>query len=121
MNLSDRINDKVRALSGGQKRRVELARSLLHKPKLLLLDEPTVGLDPQSRRDLLEYVLKLKNERKMAVLWATHLVDEAEKSDTVIVLNQGEIVKKNKPETIIKEFNTESLHDAFVTLTNTKG
>ncbi|MCH2679335.1 MAG: ATP-binding cassette domain-containing protein, partial [Alphaproteobacteria bacterium] len=121
VNLSDRINDKVRALSGGQKRRVELARSLLHKPKLLLLDEPTVGLDPQSRRDLLEYVLKLKKERKMAVLWATHLVDEAEKSDTVIVLNQGKIIKKNKPETIIKEFNTESLHDAFVTLTNTKG
>ena len=121
VNLSDRINDKVRALSGGQKRRVELARSLLHKPKLLLLDEPTVGLDPQSRRDLLEYVLKLKKERKMAVLWATHLVDEAEKSDTVIVLNQGKIIKKSKPETIIKEFNSESLHDAFVTLTKTKG
>lgn len=121
VNLSDRINDKVRSLSGGQKRRVELARSLLHKPKLLLLDEPTVGLDPQSRRDLLEYVLKLKKERKMAVLWATHLVDEAEKSDTVIVLNQGKIIKKNKPQTIIKEFNTASLHDAFVTLTNSKG
>ena len=66
VNLSDRINDKVRSLSGGQKRRVELARSLLHKPKLLLLDEPTVGLDPQSRRDLLDYVIKLKKERKMA-------------------------------------------------------
>ena len=120
VNLSDRINDKVRSLSGGQKRRVELARSLIHKPKLLLLDEPTVGLDPQSRRDLLEYVLKLKKERKMAVLWATHLVDEAEKSDTVIILNQGKIIKKNKPENIIKEFNTKSLHDAFVTLTNSK-
>ena len=121
VNLSDRINDKVRSLSGGQKRRVELARSLLHKPKLLLLDEPTVGLDPQSRRDLLEYVLKLKNERKMAVLWATHLVDEAEKSDTVIVLNKGKIIKNNKPEDIIIEYNTETLHDAFVTLTNSKG
>ena len=87
VNLADRINDKVRSLSGGQKRRVELARSLLHRPKLLLLDEPTVGLDPQSRRDLLDYVIKLKAERKMAVLWATHLVDEAEKSDTVIVLS----------------------------------
>ena len=121
VNLSDRINDKVRALSGGQKRRVELARSLLHKPKLLLLDEPTVGLDPQSRRDLLEYVLKLKNERKMAVLWATHLVDQAENSYTLIVLNEGKIIKKTKPETIIKEFNSEALHDAFVTLTKTKG
>jgi len=117
VNLSDRINDKVRALSGGQKRRVELARSLLHKPKLLLLDEPTVGLDPQSRRDLLEYIIKLKEERKMAVLWATHLVDEAEKSDTVIILNKGKIIKNNTPTNITKEHDKETLHDAFVSLT----
>ena len=118
VNLSDRINDKVRSLSGGQKRRVELARSLLHKPKLLLLDEPTVGLDPQSRRDLLDYVIKLKKERKMAVLWATHLVDEAEKSDTVIILNKGKIIKKDTPQNITKECNKDTLHDAFVSLTS---
>ena len=118
VNLSDRINDKVRSLSGGQKRRIELARSLLHKPKLLLLDEPTVGLDPQSRRDLLDYVIKLKEERKMVVLWATHLVDEAEKSDTVIVLNKGEIIKKDTPQNITKEYNKDTLHDAFVSLTS---
>ena len=118
VNLADRINDKVRSLSGGQKRRVELARSLLHRPKLLLLDEPTVGLDPQSRRDLLDYVIKLKEERKMAVLWATHLVDEAEKSDTVIVLNKGEIIKKDAPQNITKEYNKDTLHDAFVSLTS---
>ena len=118
VNLSDRINDKVRSLSGGQKRRVELARSLLHKPKLLLLDEPTVGLDPQSRRDLLDYVIKLKKERKMAVLWATHLVDEAEKSDTVIILNKGKIIKKDTPQNITKEYNKGTLHDAFVSLTS---
>lgn len=118
VNLADRINDKVKSLSGGQKRRVELARSLLHRPKLLLLDEPTVGLDPQSRRDLLDYVIKLKEERKMAVLWATHLVDEAEKSDTVIVLNKGEIIKKDTPQNITKEYNKDTLHDAFVSLTS---
>ncbi len=118
VNLSDRINDKVRALSGGQKRRVELARSLLHKPKLLLLDEPTVGLDPQSRRNLLDYVIKLKEERKMAVLWATHLVDEAEKADTVIILDKGKIIKKDTPENITKEYNKDTLHDAFVSLTS---
>jgi len=118
VNLSDRINDKVRSLSGGQKRRVELARSLLHKPKLLLLDEPTVGLDPQSRRDLLDYVIKLKKERKMAVLWATHLVDEAEKSDTVNILNKGKIIKKDTPQNISKEYNKDTLHDAFVSLTS---
>ncbi len=118
VNLSDRINDKVRALSGGQKRRVELARSLLHKPKLLLLDEPTVGLDPQSRRNLLDYIIKLKEERKMAVLWATHLVDEAEKSDTVIILDKGKIIKKDTPENITKEYNKDTLHDAFISLTS---
>jgi ABC-2 type transport system ATP-binding protein len=118
VNLSDRMHDKVRSLSGGQKRRVELARSLLHKPKLLLLDEPTVGLDPQSRRDLLDYIIKLKKERKMAVLWATHLVDEAEKSDTVIILNKGKIIKKDTPQNIIKEYNKDTLHDAFVSLTS---
>lgn len=118
VNLSDRINDKVRALSGGQKRRVELARSLLHKPKLLLLDEPTVGLDPQSRRNLLDYIIKLKEERKMAVLWATHLVDEAEKADTVIILDKGKIIKKDTPENITKEYNKDTLHDAFVSLTS---
>ena len=118
VNLSDRINDKVRALSGGQKRRVELARSLLHKPKLLLLDEPTVGLDPQSRRDLLEYVLKLKKERKMAVLWATHLVDEAEKSDKVIILDKGKIINSGSPQEIKLNAGKQNLHDAFVKLTS---
>ena len=117
VNLIDRLNDKVRSLSGGQKRRVELARSLIHKPKVLLLDEPTVGLDPQSRRDLLEYVLKLKNDRKMSVLWATHLVDEAEKSDAVVILNKGNIITNNTPDKIMTETKTSTLHDAFVFLT----
>ena len=118
VNLYERRNDKVRALSGGQKRRVELARSLMHQPKLLLLDEPTVGLDPQSRRDLLEYILKLKDERNMTILWATHLVDEAEKSDTVIILNKGKIIKNDTPDNIINQENVSNLHDAFVSLTN---
>ena len=120
VNLWDRRNDKVRSLSGGQKRRVELARSLLHKPKLLLLDEPTVGLDPQSRRDLLNYVLKIKKDRKMIILWATHLVDEAEKADTVIILNNGKIIKKGTPNEIKEQTNKMDLHDAFVDLTSYK-
>lgn len=117
LKLSDRAGDKARALSGGQRRRVELARALLHHPKVLLMDEPTVGLDPASRRDLLSYVLQLREERQMAILWATHLVDEAEKADRVIVLHNGKILKSGSPESLTAESGAESLHDAFVGMT----
>jgi ABC-2 type transport system ATP-binding protein len=117
LSLSDRAKDKARALSGGQRRRVELARALLHEPSLLLMDEPTVGLDPASRRDLLAYVLELRAERQMAILWATHLVDEAEKADRVIVMHQGHVLKSGKPEALIAETGAKDLHDAFVQLT----
>ena len=118
VNLWDRKDAKVRSLSGGQKRKVELARSLLHRPKLLLLDEPTVGLDPQSRRDLLDYVIKIKKERNMIVLWATHLVDEAEKSDKVIILDKGKIINSGSPQEIKLNAGKQNLHDAFVKLTS---
>jgi len=118
VNLWDRKDAKVRSLSGGQKRKVELARSLLHRPKLLLLDEPTVGLDPQSRRDLLDYVIKIKKERNMIVLWATHLVDEAEKSDKVIILDKGKIINSGSPQEIKLSAERQNLHDAFVKLTS---
>ena len=76
--LSDRVNDRVRNLSGGQMRRVEIARALLHRPRLLVLDEPTVGLDVTSRADILQHVRHLVAEDGIAVLWATHLIDEIE-------------------------------------------
>ncbi|MDP6953910.1 MAG: ABC transporter ATP-binding protein [Alphaproteobacteria bacterium] len=117
LNLADRANDKSRALSGGQRRRVELARALLHRPKVLLMDEPTVGLDPGSRRDLLAYVLELRRERKMAILWATHLVDEAEKADRVIVLYRGSVLTSGSSQDLIEETGKADLHDAFVALT----
>ncbi|MBC7801819.1 MAG: ATP-binding cassette domain-containing protein, partial [Gemmatimonadaceae bacterium] len=77
VGLADRARDRVRLLSGGQKRRVELARALLHGPALLLLDEPTAGLDMESRGFLLDHVRRLCREQGLAVLWATHLIDEA--------------------------------------------
>lgn len=117
LKLSDRAKDKARSLSGGQRRRVELARALIHEPKVLLMDEPTVGLDPSSRRDLLEYVLKLREERKMAILWATHLVDEAEQSDRVIVLHKGKILKTGSPGSLTADAGSKDLHDAFVSMT----
>ena len=117
LKLSDRANDRARALSGGQRRRIELARALLHHPKFLLMDEPTVGLDPGSRSDLLSYVLDLKTERKMAILWASHLVDEAEKADRVIVLHKGQVLETGTPSQLMSTAGTKSLHDAFVVIT----
>ena len=115
-NLESKINKKVKILSGGEKRKVELIRSLIHKPKLLLMDEPTVGLDPTSRKELLLKVLTLKNKNKLSILWATHLVDEAEKADKVIVLNKGEILKMGSPSEIIKSMKAKSLDQAFFKL-----
>ena len=79
LDLTDRANDPARSLSGGNRRKVELARALVHEPAVLLMDEATVGLDPASRRQLLDYVLELCHQREVGVLWTTHLVDEAER------------------------------------------
>ena len=117
LKLSDRAGDRSRTLSGGQRRRVELARALVHRPRVLLMDEPTVGLDPASRRDLLAYVLELRRERSMAILWATHLVDEAEQANRVVVLHQGRVLTSGSPGELVGETGEANLHDAFVALT----
>jgi ABC-2 type transport system ATP-binding protein len=92
IGLSDRRRDRARQLSGGQRRRVELARALIHEPSLLLLDEPTVGLDIESRQFLLDHVRLLCAERGLAVLWATHLIDEADDNAQVVVLHKGKVL-----------------------------
>jgi ABC-2 type transport system ATP-binding protein len=91
LELCERRGDKVRRLSGGYRRRVEVARALLHRPALLLLDEPTVGLDVPTRRSLVEHVHALAREDGIAVLWATHLIDEIAPDDQVVVLHRGRI------------------------------
>ena len=121
LRLSERAGDRSRSLSGGQRRRVELARALVHRPKLLLMDEPTVGLDPASRRDLLDHVLELRDRRSMAILWATHLVDEAEAADRVVVLHRGRVVAEGAPPALLERTGKPSLHDAFVALTGADG
>ncbi|HYM02705.1 MAG TPA: ABC transporter ATP-binding protein [Stellaceae bacterium] len=117
MGLSDNEDRKTRELSGGNRRRVELARALLHEPRLLLMDEPTVGLDPATRRDLLDHVLRLKTERGMGILWATHLIDEAESADRVVVLHRGKVLRSGRPRTLTEEAGAAKLADAFMTMT----
>jgi NitT/TauT family transport system ATP-binding protein len=117
VELTERANDRVRTLSGGNRRRVELARALLHDPKLLLMDEPTVGLDPASRRDILTYVLSLRAEKRVGVLWATHLVDEAQMAERVIVLHRGHVLRDTTPAQLVRETGAQSLDDAFLRLT----
>ncbi|MFL5124580.1 MAG: ATP-binding cassette domain-containing protein [Microvirga sp.] len=90
--LAERLDDKVRTLSGGQARRVEIARALVHRPRFLLLDEPTVGLDRASRADIVATVRRLVAEEGLSVLWATHLFDEVEPADEVYVLHRGKVV-----------------------------
>ena len=101
------------ALSGGERRKVELIRSLLHKPKILLMDEPTVGLDPGSRADLLKKILYLKNTGTLSILWTTHLVDEAEKADKIIILNKGRIEAVGNRSEILSLANEKNLAKAF--------
>jgi ABC-2 type transport system ATP-binding protein len=117
LGLAERAGDPVRALSGGQRRRVELARALLHQPRLLLMDEPTVGLDPASRRELLALVRGLRDQRALAVLWATHLCDEAALADRVIVLHNGRKLRDSTPAALIAEAGATDLEAAFLALT----
>ncbi len=115
IDLLDRAAEKVRALSGGQKRRVELARALLHEPSLLLLDEPTVGLDMESRQFLLQHVQSLCRTRALGVLWATHLIDEAADASRIIVLHHGRILADDAPHAVTQP--GETLKSAFDRLT----
>ena len=114
--LLKKINNKVRTLSGGERRKVELIRSLLHNPKMLLMDEPTVGLDPSSRVDLLKKIQSLKKTGDLSVLWATHLVDEAEKADKIIILNKGQIRIIGSKKEILNLSKEDNLAKAFLKL-----
>ncbi|TVT56513.1 MAG: ATP-binding cassette domain-containing protein [Azoarcus sp. PHD] len=116
LGLSERAHDRVRELSGGNRRKVELARALVHKPSVLLMDEATVGLDPASRRQLLDEVLALR-EGGVGVLWASHLVDEAEEADRVIVLHRGKVLAEGTPQSLVDASCVASLAEAFMTMT----
>ncbi len=119
--LSERANEPCRQLSGGMRRKVELARALLSEPQLLLMDEATVGIDPASRAAILADVKALCRERGMGVLWATHLVDEAEAADRIVVMAAGKVRFDGKAAELVKLNGHASLLDAFLDLTRAEG
>ena len=117
LGLKDRAHDKAATLSGGNRRRLELARALLHKPRVLLMDEPTVGLDPASRSDLIKLILAMRTERGVAVLWATHLCDEVPDADRVIVLHRGKVLADTTPAQLVASVRAATIEAAFLAMT----
>lgn len=114
VGLSDLSRVRVSRLSGGQQRRAEIARALLHRPSLLLLDEPTVGLDVQSRAEVVRAVRALAAQAGVGVLWATHLLDEIEPADQVVVLHKGRVLATGSAERLA---GSRGIAEAFLELT----
>jgi ABC-2 type transport system ATP-binding protein len=120
VELADRAGSKVRDLSGGQMRRLEIARALLHRPRLLLLDEATVGLDVKARADMLGHVRQLVTEQGIGVLWATHLFDEIVPSDNLVILHQGHVLARGEVARVLEEAGARDVNSAFMRLTGTQ-
>lgn len=116
LEMFERVDEKVRSLNGGHRRRVEIARAMLHEPKLLLLDEPTVGLDIQTRRVIVDHIHKLASTQNVAVLWTTHLLDEIHDDDHVVVIDKGQVVEQGQVQELLQRSNKQSIYDAFESL-----
>ena len=112
--MAERANEKVRSLNGGHRRRTEIARALLHQPKILLLDEATVGLDAATRHEITAHVHSLCATEGITVLWATHLTDEVEPEDQVVILHQGQVLAND---TAANFAGSQGLKDAFLAAT----
>lgn len=118
LRMAERIDERVRDLNGGHRRRVEIARAMLDKPSILLLDEPTVGLDIPTRRELIDYLHARGAEDGTAVLWATHLIDEVADSDRIVVLDKGRIAAAGTSAELHAETGASTLDRAFARLTS---
>lgn len=118
VGLWDRKNDLVKKFSGGMKRRLEIARGLIHHPKILFLDEPTLGLDPQTRESIWNYIKKLNKKEGMTIFFTTHYMEEAEKAaNEIAIIDKGKIVKHGTLASLKKSTKSKSLEDAFLKLT----
>ena len=118
VELWDRKNDLVKTFSGGMKRRLEIARGLVHHPKILFLDEPTLGLDPQTRNSMWNYVKALNKDEGMTVFFTTHYMEEAQKmADRIAIIDHGAIIQQGTPQQLMKSTKTKSLEAAFLKLT----
>jgi len=113
LEMYERVDERIRDLNGGHRRRVEIARSMLHQPKLLLLDEPTVGLDIQTRRVIVNHIHNLAKNDNVAVLWTTHLMDEIWDEDHLIVLDKGKIIEDGTVKEILTKNGASSVSDVF--------
>jgi ABC-2 type transport system ATP-binding protein len=109
MDLHTRLDQKVRSLNGGHRQRVEIVRATLHEPSILLLDEPTVGLDVTTRMELIRHLHDLPREKGFAVLWATHLLDEIRPNDRVLLLNQGKLMLDGQADSLLEDSGAQDL------------
>jgi ABC-2 type transport system ATP-binding protein len=117
LEIGDLVGKPVRTLSGGNQRRVEIARALLNHPDLLLMDEPSVGLDATTRRMLVAHMQVVRKKRGTSILWATHLVEEVAHADRILLIRQGEIIRQGTPAELEAAAGTSDLTDAYITLT----
>jgi ABC-2 type transport system ATP-binding protein len=120
LGLYERRDDEVRSFSGGMKRRLEIARALLHEPAVLFLDEPTVGLDPQTRRAVWSHLHDLREQTGMTLFFSTHYMGEAEDADRVSIVDHGRVIAAGRPDGIRDRLGAETLEDAFVELTGSE-
>ncbi len=118
VELWDRKDELVKNFSGGMRRRLEIARGLIHHPKILFLDEPSLGLDPQTRNFLWTYIKEMNKKEKMTVFLTTHYMEEAEKvADNIAVIDHGKIIEIGSSDKLKKDTKTDSLEEAFLKLT----
>lgn len=120
IGLSDKADTALRKLSGGQMRRVEIARALLHRPSMLLLDEPTVGLDPGTRQDIHRHILSLRDQG-VAILWCTHLLDEVVPDSQLVILHQGKVLADDVASKVCERTGAGTIEAAFEALTGATG